>query len=75
MMTFPMTLVAPLVAATLLIQTPPVPMPIQAGFGKDAYRIGDGVKSPLPKSSIGLNRAGVPDTADCQIEIEDVVDT
>src|SRR5579862_1147518 len=71
----PTIFAAPLVAAALVIQTAPAPMPIQAGFGQDAYRIGDGVKSAMPQSSIGLNRTGVPDTADSQIEVEAVIDT
>jgi protein TonB len=59
--------------AALSGQQPSAPKPIADGFGKGAYRIGDGVRSPLALGSPHFAATVPPTTIDREIEVEAVV--
>src|ERR1022692_4160357 len=54
-------------------QETPAPKPIATGFGQGAYRLGDGVSTPLELTFAGFGDGGPPTTIDRDIEVEAVV--
>jgi TonB family protein len=59
--------------AALSAQQSSAPKPVADGFGRGAYRVGDGIRSPMPLGSPRLTGSVPPTTIDREIEVEAVV--